>query len=777
MAGVIRHLLLSMLLVVLVTVATPAILADQSSNGNGSGRTDSFAPTDNSVLEFSAAGAKGNDLLQVSSSGGTVKLSGREYRVWPWHHVKAEFELGPVWIIFLANVEPDNFRVMYLYLNNRTTVFGLRIFNYQTGSLETRSFEGDQWVSERAVPAPRPSPAPVSLVPEAKTGADVSLLGSQIYINGKAGLAYEGNEELVIYPIYNQGSAEAGKWNELWALIKTRSNDLYYSIFYTQNGDETTVYRGHTLRLSDFSYMNWYTYKARWTKGQFQGEVRFRTPFENLTVAVDGFPFKTTRDGSLKVQVPFGPLQIDIQRDLYAATGVRQTFARWNDGNQDNSRNLFVDGSHFLTATYKRQYLLQTFSVPQPYDPTGWYDENTSVEIQLPSVVDYGNGSRQVFRGWTGDIQSVDPTLSVVLDSPKTIQASWRLEYLLTIELLGLPDGTVVKLRINGSLREVSASRSHNEWIEAESTVTVLPDQNQTVINGEGYSLDSWVTSSSSEPLSMPFTLSKPITIRGTFRLTSTYESNLDIRTSGSTVPYGGAVEITGRLNPAVQDTEVFLFASEDNSTWLQLAQTKTNSDGSFTFRWTPAEKGTFYLQVRWSGNNNLRGSSSPVRTLNVIEYNEPINQPLGSLQQRLQQAIGANAQANAAYTIITAPAIAIFDIAEKAAPSLAANPIVSQILYFTIAGSFLGLVYILPIGVLSSSIRALRRKRAAGPKGTITVFLILLAVLATSFAAAFGVLTVGTTLLALLLLLIMTTSALMLPMIISLAITHIIAP
>jgi hypothetical protein len=522
--------------------------------------------------------------------------------------------------------------------------------------------------------------------------------------------------------------------------------------------------------------MNWNTYKARWTKGEFPGELRLRTDLGGLLLWLDGFPFTVPNDGSLKVAVPIGPLSVKIQDAVQVSNGVRKAFWKWNDGSQENPRKLQVEGTAVLAASYKQQYLVQVDGVPDSSNFTGWYDEGSRVELQVPTVVEYGNGTRNVFKGWSGDIQSDQTSVSIIADSPKRVEAKWQLQYLLTVEVHGLPDGTSIVVDLNGAPQTVTAGIAYNQWIDSGAILNVEPSERAIVLNGEEFTLESW-TSQDSIPISMPISMMSPKTIRANYRSTEVYESNISVQTSSKTLPLGQTVEVSGQLSPSVSGVEVLLFVSQDNQTWLQIGQAITNVDGTFTFQWTPTMKGAYYVQARWDGNNERRGSQSPIQALNVIEYDEPISQPFASVRDKIQQLAKSTPGVNAAYVLVAGPAVAAFDIAEQVAPSLSSNPVLSQVIYFAIAGSFLGLIYLLPPALGVSVVRTIRRGYAPGSKGSLVVLLLWVLTLAAGFVFAFGVFTIASVAFTILALATMLASVLVWPFVLSYAVAHIIRP
>lgn len=73
--------------------------------------------------------------------------------------------------------------------------------------------------------------------------------------------------------------------------------------------------------------------------------------------------------------------------------------------------------------------------------PTGWYDANSTIYAGVGERIVYeGNGTRYVFKKWTGDASGDSFALSdpIVLDKPKTAAATWDTEYSLEVSTRGL---------------------------------------------------------------------------------------------------------------------------------------------------------------------------------------------------------------------------------------------------------------------------------------------------------------------------------------------------
>ncbi|MDY6917264.1 MAG: S8 family peptidase [Chloroflexota bacterium] len=117
---------------------------------------------------------------------------------------------------------------------------------------------------------------------------------------------------------------------------------------------------------------------------------------------------------------------------------TRFIFQHWtlDDAVQsDDSLSVTMDAPHTAATTYRTQHYL---TVNSRYgDPTGdgWYDEGTAATVSVTSPV--GTIVRKVFTGWSGDLSDDSPSATVVMDSPKTVTAQWRNDYLYLYVLLG----------------------------------------------------------------------------------------------------------------------------------------------------------------------------------------------------------------------------------------------------------------------------------------------------------------------------------------------------
>lgn len=121
--------------------------------------------------------------------------------------------------------------------------------------------------------------------------------------------------------------------------------------------------------------------------------------------------------------------QLEIS-PVYTGTGIRYVFTSWNDGDTSVSRTISRGGDY--TANYLTQYQLLVESAYGQPEGQGWYDAGATATISVTSIEEAA--TRHIFNGWNGDFTAATEMAAITMDSPKTVTAEWRTEYLLTIE-------------------------------------------------------------------------------------------------------------------------------------------------------------------------------------------------------------------------------------------------------------------------------------------------------------------------------------------------------
>ena len=114
------------------------------------------------------------------------------------------------------------------------------------------------------------------------------------------------------------------------------------------------------------------------------------------------------------------------------SAGLQYTLTGWTvDGAaaSGNPLTLTMNGPHNATAQYTTQYLLTVNSPNGLGNPQGggYYNAGSTAQFSVSSPVGYF--VQQVFVQWQGDYTGTSPQGSIMMDSPKTVNAVWMTSY------------------------------------------------------------------------------------------------------------------------------------------------------------------------------------------------------------------------------------------------------------------------------------------------------------------------------------------------------------
>jgi len=113
--------------------------------------------------------------------------------------------------------------------------------------------------------------------------------------------------------------------------------------------------------------------------------------------------------------------------EVSLGTGSRATFGGWSgnaSGPSARSGAIAMDGPKRATADWSIEYQVTVLSDVGTVGGGGWYPAGSTVTLQAPSQMTQG-GTTYNFAGWTGDASSAQTTLSITLNGPVTVRATW----------------------------------------------------------------------------------------------------------------------------------------------------------------------------------------------------------------------------------------------------------------------------------------------------------------------------------------------------------------
>jgi len=150
-------------------------------------------------------------------------------------------------------------------------------------------------------------------------------------------------------------------------------------------------------------------------------------------IKIDYENYTAGSSGKLSRHVRPGDHIVEIQHMIEISETTRKVFSKWSDGNPSNPRPIVVDRDTVLTAEFITEHLLTVSSDYGGLAQSTWLMEGSTVNISAPTVVNISTGSRVMFNGWAGDVVSSAPIVSLKMDRPLSIEATWRTQHLLSL--------------------------------------------------------------------------------------------------------------------------------------------------------------------------------------------------------------------------------------------------------------------------------------------------------------------------------------------------------
>lgn len=496
----------------------------------------------NQVIDFYAGGTSGGNSLRASPQGASLSINGLGVTtLMPWGYVTAQWSIGRVYIIFLANVTQTDFRIGFLYLTNVTDeAFILRWFDYNNGgSIDMWTFQGIQHVYNNTVTTASVE-MPTLQIPTAPTVTNaISALGPDLYLTSKGGQLYNDSTRLSIYPLVNQLYGGSTDYNEVWSLLANEAGQYYFAILYMQNNDPNHVIVAHQLRLNDYRKFDGRTIDAEWVKGSFSNQVTVRTGQPNLTVLVDGFPFQTNERGLVSQSVPDGRVSLQVPAEIRDTGDSKLSFTSWSNFGSANPLSLVLNSSLDITANYTQEYQLTITTPFGTANGAGWYPQGTNVTFGVESQIDRGNGTRIIFERWQGDSNSTSNQTSTVMNSAKQVTALWKEQYRVNVLSVGLPENASAQIMVDGSIVTLNGTTPYTLWFDAYAPLSINVQSTKIQESAANYTYSGMRVGN--QAVTGDLTVTRPLDVIVMF--TSVPKDSINVQLDASTTmqPFGPA--------------------------------------------------------------------------------------------------------------------------------------------------------------------------------------------------------------------------------------------
>lgn len=154
-----------------------------------------------------------------------------------------------------------------------------------------------------------------------------------------------------------------------------------------------------------------------------------------LELTLGNLSATTTSTGDVGVSLLVGMnYTLSVPGVMQYPNSTRIIFDGWQDGNNQTSRIISIDGDTQLVGSYRTQYLLRVNSTVSSYSYEKWYDAGSTVTLQsvdsVPMFWPLGLlGGKYDFSGWSGDVNSRSGEINFTMNSPKNIYANFSIEY------------------------------------------------------------------------------------------------------------------------------------------------------------------------------------------------------------------------------------------------------------------------------------------------------------------------------------------------------------
>jgi len=199
-----------------------------------------------------------------------------------------------------------------------------------------------------------------------------------------------------------------------------------------------------------YSYVSYYPYYYGFSYPYSYGYSYYFQPTKfQLTVSVNPSNIQPNFTGAGAYDQGATATFATTQSIIQISTTTRYIFSHWTGdySGLGPSGTLTMDSPKTVTAVYQMQYFL-SINTPQNVSSIqggGWYNAGDSATLAAPAIIIGGTDRRLAFSDWSLDGVNVttNSTLTVLMDTPHTVNAEYKQQYHLTVTSdLGATTGT-----------------------------------------------------------------------------------------------------------------------------------------------------------------------------------------------------------------------------------------------------------------------------------------------------------------------------------------------
>lgn len=277
-------------------------------------------------------------------------------------------------------------------------------------------------------------------------------------------------------------------------------------------------------------------------------------------------------------------------QEVSEGQGTRNIFNGWTrdaEGTQLTSSSILMDAPKVAIANWTTQFFLTVESNPDNVTGltgSGWYDAGAQANFSATPTLPIATDTRLRFDHWNGEFSGQDPLGIVSMDRPKTVQANYVYQYLLSLEYAPADVAD-------------SYNETHAGWYDTNSDVQLGPAP--TIISLSPVERLQFTGWSDGGPLSG--NISYEVSMDRPRNVTLSYETQyyLDVQSTYGTVSGSGWYN-QGDTATIIAPTSSGTWPISYTLTGWMVTPPSVGIVGGYG-SWTVTVDGPYVLQAQWS--------------------------------------------------------------------------------------------------------------------------------------------------------------------------------
>src|SRR5208337_2266705 len=149
----------------------------------------------------------------------------------------------------------------------------------------------------------------------------------------------------------------------------------------------------------------------------------------SVQIVVDNASYQTQNGSFTPLKLQHGSHSLQAPLIVQGDIGERYVFVGWSDGVNSDPRQISLTKPTTLTALYRTEYYLAAQSDKGRVVGEGWYEMGSQAIVAVTPTITvpsfFGLTDEYRFNGWSGDSNSANYNLTLTMDGPKQVNATW----------------------------------------------------------------------------------------------------------------------------------------------------------------------------------------------------------------------------------------------------------------------------------------------------------------------------------------------------------------